>query len=422
MRFYASHPSSEKEGNHPVPLYKYQARDRIGNSVIGHAEAEDISLLKNVLKERGLWVTKAKPARSHVFKLNFQRSPTIKAVELLMFTKQMGVMLNAGVSLVTALTQIQTNASVQFRPVLAKVIEDIKNGLSYAEALSAYPRIFSTFFVGMIEVGEAGGLLAEMHRKLTLHIQQSMDLKRKMLFASIYPAFVLFATIIGITTILVYAFPKIADIYSSHNVQLPFISQLMLAISEFLIHQWYISLTVIVIILFLIFGLQIYKRTKVKQIIDRLVFRIPFYHEFFRQMILARFTLNLSLLLNSGVTIIRALNIIKIVIGNSLVQSYITAMIRSVQDGEGMSTYMLTNKLFPSLLVSMVQTGETSGELVGMMEDASNYFGEEVEAGMKKFVAVIEPLLIVFAAASVFLVLLAFYLPMFQMFKVFSNR
>jgi type II secretory pathway component PulF len=139
-------------------------------------------------------------------------------------------------------------------------------------------------------------------------------------------------------------------------------------------------------------------------------------------MILARFTLNLSLLLNSGVTIIRALNIIKIVIGNSLVQSYITAMIRSVQDGEGMSTYMLTNKLFPSLLVSMVQTGETSGELVGMMDDASAYFGEEVEAGMKKFVAVIEPLLIVFAAASVFLVLLAFYLPMFQMFKVFSNR
>lgn len=405
-----------------MPLYKYQARDRIGNSVSGHAEAEDISLLKKVLKERGLWVTKAKPARSPFFKLDFQRSPTIKPVELLMFTKQMGVMLNAGVSLVTALTQIQTNASARFRPVLAKVIEDIKNGLSYAEALSAYPRIFSTFFVGMIEVGEAGGLLAEMHRKLTLHIQQSMDLKRKMLFASIYPAFVLLATILGITTILVYAFPRIADIYNSHNVQLPFISQLMLAISGFLIHQWYIPLTTIVIILFLIFGLQIYKRPKVKQVIDRLVFRIPFYHEFFRQIILARFTLNLSLLLNSGVTIIRALNIIKIVIGNSLVQSYITAMIRSVQDGEGMSTYMLTNKLFPSLLVSMVQTGETSGELVGMMDDASAYFGEEVEAGMKKFVAVIEPLLIVFAAASVFLVLLAFYLPMFQMFKVFSNR
>lgn len=405
-----------------MPLYKYQARDRIGNSVSGHAEAEDISLLKKVLKERGLWVTKAKPARSPFFKLDFQRSPTIKPVELLMFTKQMGVMLNAGVALVTALTQIQTNASARFRPVLAKVIEDIKNGLSYAEALSAYPRIFSTFFVGMIEVGEAGGLLAEMHRKLTLHIQQSMDLKRKMLFASIYPAFVLLATILGITTILVYAFPRIADIYNSHNVQLPFISQLMLAISGFLIHQWYIPLTTIVIILFLIFGLQIYKRPKVKQVIDRLVFRIPFYHEFFRQIILARFTLNLSLLLNSGVTIIRALNIIKIVIGNSLVQSYITAMIRSVQDGEGMSTYMLTNKLFPSLLVSMVQTGETSGELVGMMDDASAYFGEEVEAGMKKFVAVIEPLLIVFAAASVFLVLLAFYLPMFQMFKVFSNR
>jgi type II secretory pathway component PulF len=422
MRFYASHPLSEQEGTRPVSLYKYQARDRIGNLVNGQADAEDISILKTVLKERGLWVVKAKPARTSVVKFTMRPSPAIKLLELLMFTKQMGVMLNAGVALVTALTQIQTHASAQFRPVLAKIIEDIKNGLSYAEALSAYPRIFSPFFVGMIEVGEAGGLLAEMHRKLTLHIQQSMDLKRKMLFASIYPGFVLIATIFGITTILVYAFPKIADIYNSHNVQLPFISRLMLGISGFLTHQWYIPLAAIVIILFLILGLRLHTHPGVKRVIDRLVFRIPFYNEFFRQMILSRFTLNLSLLLNSGVPIIRALNIIKILIGNSLVQTDITAMIRSVQDGEGMSAYMQTNSLFPSLLVSMVQTGETSGELVRMMEDASNYFGEEVEAGMKKFVAVIEPLLIVFAAASVFLVLLAFYLPMFQMFKVFSNR
>jgi type IV pilus assembly protein PilC len=422
MRFYASHLSSEQEGIHPVPLYKYQARDRIGNLVNGHAEAEDIVLLKTALKERGLWVTKAKLARSLLSKFTLQRSPAIKPLELLMFTKQMSVMLNAGVSLVTALAQIQTNASAQFRSVLTKIIEDIKNGLSYAEALAAYPRIFSTFFTGMVEVGEASGLLAEMHRKLTLHIQQSLDLKRKLLIASVYPGFVLLATIFGITTILVYAFPKIAAIYNSNHVQLPFISQLMLGISGFLIHQWYIPLVAIVIILFLTFGLRIHKRPTVKRVIDRMIFRVPFYNEFFRQLILARFTLNLSLLLNSGVTIIRALNIIKVLIENSLVQTDISAMIRSIQDGEGMSAYMRTNPLFPSLLVSMVQTGETSGELVKMMEDASNYFGEEVEVGMKKFVAVIEPLLIVFAAASVFLVLLAFYLPMFQMFKVFSNR
>jgi type IV pilus assembly protein PilC len=405
-----------------VPLYKYQARDQVGNIVTGHAEAEDVSLLKTALKERGLWVTRAQSARNPVFKLTFRQTPTIKALELLMFTKQMGVLLHAGVSLVTALTQIQINASMQFRPVLAKISEDIKNGRSYADALSPYPRIFSTFYVGMIEVGEAGGLLAEMHRKLTLHIQQAMDLKRKVLFASIYPIFVLLATIMGIITILVYAFPKIADIYSSHKVKLPLISRIMLAISGFLTHQWYIPMIGIVVILFLIIGLKIHKHPRVKQVIDRLVFKIPFYNEFFRQMILARFTLNLSLLVNSGVTIIRALNIVKILIDNSLVQTYINEMIRSVQDGEGMSSYMQTNKIFPSILVSMVQTGETSGELVRMMEDASAYFGEEVEAGMKKFVAVIEPLLIVFAAASVFLVLLAFYLPMFQMFKIFSNR
>ncbi|HYH03924.1 MAG TPA: type II secretion system F family protein [Bacillota bacterium] len=405
-----------------MPVYKYQARDQLGNLITGQAEAEDLQVLKTGLKERGIWLTKAQKANNLLAKVSFHPGQTVKPLEILMFSKQMGVMLGAGVSLVTALSQILSNASTRFRPVVIKIIEDVKNGKAYAEALAAYPGIFSPFFVGMIEVGEAGGMLAEMHRKLTAHLQQAMNLKKKLMFASIYPAFVLLATVAGIAIILIHAFPKIADIYSKHQVELPLITRAMLALSGFLIQQWYIPVFLTGLLLFLVLGLKIQQKPPLKPWLDRLSLKIPVYNEFISQIILARLTLNLSLLLNSGVSILRALGIVKILVQNTLVQTYIDELSRSVQEGEGMATYLQTNPFFPSLLVSLVQTGETSGELVKMMDEASEYFSVEVEEGMKKFVAVIEPALIVFAAGAVFLVLLAFYLPMFQMFKVLNPQ
>lgn len=403
-----------------MPVYKYQARDRLGNLITGQAEAEDLQILKNGLKERGIWLTKAQKVNNFMSNFSFRAGQTIKPLELLMFSKQMGVMLGAGVSLVTALNQILINASNRFRPVVAKIIEDVKNGKSYAEALAGFPKIFSQFFIGMIEVGETGGMLAEMHRKLTAHLQQAIDLKKKLMFASIYPVFVLLATIAGIVIILIHAFPKIADIYSKHQVELPLITRAMLAISDFLIHQWYIPVFLIGLLLFLVWGLKIHQKSPLKLWLDRLSLQIPVYSEFITQIILARLTLNLSLLLNSGVPILRALGIVKILVHNSQVQTYIDELSRSVEEGEGMAAYLQNNPFFPALLVSLVQTGETSGELVKMMDEANAYFQAEVEEGMKKFVAVIEPALIIFAAGAVFLVLLAFYLPMFQMFKILN--
>jgi type II secretory pathway component PulF len=338
-----------------------------------------------------------------------------------MFAKQMAVMLHSGLSLVTALTNLADGASSRFRPVLFRIVEEIKNGKTYAESLSLFPGIFSPFFIGMMEVGEEGGILSDMHRKIAGHLEQDLDLKKKLGFAAIYPSMVFSVTFVGIIIILIYAFPKIADIYTKHHVQLPLITRIMISISNFIVHFWFIPLSLLLGIIFMVTVLKIHHHPKIKNILDHYILQLPFYGEFMQHVVLARFTSNLSLLLNSGIPLLKALHIMRNLFGNGVIQNYLDELTTSVQAGEGMASYLRQNSFFPALLVSMTRTGEESGQLVNMMQEAGVFFGEQVEEGTKKFVAIIEPALIVFAASAVFLVLIAFYLPMFQMFKVLRS-
>jgi type IV pilus assembly protein PilC len=404
--------------NHGMPRYKYKARNQSGNAVFGYADADDYVSLKEGLKEHGLWVTEVKVEKSLTQGKKRIEDQTVKPLELIMFCKQMAVMLHSGLPLVSALTNLADGASSRFHPVLFRIIEDIKNGKTYAESLALFPRIFSPFFIGMMEVGEAGGLLDDMHRKMARHLEQDLELKKKLVFAATYPALVLSVTIVGIIVILVYAFPKIADVYSKHQVQLPLITRIMIGISDFLVHFWYIPLIVVLGMMSAFVIFKIHQKPKIRQKIDRYSLQLPFYGEFFRRVILARFTVNLSLLLNSGIPILQSLNILRNLLGNSVIQGYLTELITAVQKGEGMASYLRQNVFFPSLLVSMARTGEESGQLVNMMQEAGSFFEEQVEDGVKRFVAIVEPVLIVFAAGAVFLVLVAFYLPLFKMFKI----
>lgn len=404
-----------------MPKFAYKARNQAGVSVTGYAEADSLERLKEGLRARGLWLTEAKIKTNIWEKLTKEFTGRVKPTELAMFTKQMAVMLNSGVTLINALSTIQEGASPNFKIVLQKIIEDVKSGNTYANALSAFPRVFSPFFVGMIEVGEAGGLLAEMHDKLTSHLEQSIDLKNKLLLASMYPAMIFFATVAGISIILIYAFPKIADIYNKNKVPLPLITRFLIAVSDFLVHQWYIPLMIIAGLAYLFFGIQVHKKPPLKEWLDGIVIKIPLYGNLYRQISISRFAHNLAMLLNSGIPLLKALEIIRTLLNNVVVQGYLRKIMISVQEGEGMSGYLKTNKFFPPVLVSLIRAGEQSGELADMMLKASRFYEDEVENGVKRFTTLMEPLLIIFAAGSVFIVLLGFYLPMFQMFKVLRH-
>ncbi len=398
-----------------MAVFKYQARDQQGSLLQGELEAESLAKLKLGLREHQLWLIKAEIVWD--WQQFLGQGERIRHLELVMYTKQMAAMLDAGISLLNALDLMQELASARFRRVLSRMTTEIKGGKSYAEVLKLFPEIFSAFFVGMMEAGEESGLLAEMHAKLTEYLEKSKDLQKKLLFATTYPLLVLGTTFLGIILILTYAFPKIADTYSRSKTELPEITRLILGLSQWLSNYWYLPLGLILLLLLAVFVLQLQKQEPVKSWLDRLVLQLPLYGGFYRRIILAQLTQNLALLLQSGLPLLKAIEIIKNLLGNVVIKGYLEELKHSIEQGNGLSYYLQQNNFFPPLLVAMVHTGEETGNLSGMIMKANLYYTQELEDGVKQFTNLIEPVLILFAAGMVFLVLLAFYLPLFQLFK-----
>lgn len=404
-----------------MPQYQYRGRNRSGAVVNGLAEADTIDQLKTNIRKNDVWVTevriKPEPAESF-FKY---QSNVIKPADLILYTKQIGAMLNSGVSLLRSLETFRETAPPQFIPVVSKIIDTVKEGKTYSSALAEFPKIFSPFYIGMVQVGEAGSLLGEMHLKVVSYLEQGSSLKGKILFAAFYPSMVLGATAMGIGIIMVYAFPKIADLYKKNKVALPFLSQMVLNISDFLVAYWVwlLSFCLIVLLLFLVF--RPHQKPPLKDWLDQVVFKIPFYGKLYQQILLYRFAYNLALLLNSGVPLIKSFSVISSITNNQVMKKYLEELSTFIKEGGGMTGYLQRNKFFPPLFVSMIRTGEESGEFVKMVNDTSRYYESEVENGLTKFIAILEPVLIIIAAIIVVIVLLAFYLPMFQMFKTIQR-
>ena len=400
-----------------MPQYRYKGRNQSGAIIKGYAEADTVDQLKTSLRKNGIWVTEAylKPEKADgLFKY---QSGVIKQNDLILYSKQMGALLNSGVSLLRSLETLYKTASPQFKPVVLKIIEGIKEGKTYSNTLAEFPKIFTPFYLGMVQVGEAGSLLGEMHLKIVSYLEQGNTLKGKLLFAAFYPCMVLGATAVGIGIIMIYAFPKIAALYKKNKVSLPLLSRIVLNTSDFLAANWLwlFLLGLFILSLFVLFRIQ--QRPPLKEWFDRIAFKAPFYGKLFQQISLYRFAYNLALLLNSGVPLVKSLEIILTIINNQVLKGYLEELSTFIKEGGGMADYLQGNKFFPPLFVSMVRTGEESGEFVKLINDTSKYYEAEVEKGLTKFIAVLEPLLIIIAAIIVVVVLLAFYLPMFGMFK-----
>ena len=400
-----------------MPQYHYKGRNQSGAIVKGYAQADTVDQLKTNLRNNNIWVTEAyqKPEKGKGF-FKYQ-SVIVRPNDLILYTKQIGALLSSGVPLIRSLETFYQTASPEFKPVILKIIEAIKEGKTYSDALAEFPKVFTPFYIGMVQVGEMGSFLGEMHLKIVTYLEQVATLKGKILFAAFYPCMVLGATVLGISIIMVYAFPKIAAIYKKNKVALPFLSKLVLNISDFMVANWpwLFLVTIIILTLFIVF--RIHQKPPLKEWSDRAVFKVPFYGKLYQQILLYRFSYDLALLLNSGVPLVKSFEIILTIMNNQVMKDYITELSESVEEGESMAGYLQRNEFFPPLFVAMVRTGEETGEFVKMVGDISKYYETEVEKGLTKFIAVLEPLLIIIAAIIVVVVLLAFYLPMFGMFK-----
>lgn len=341
----------------------------------------------------------------------------VKLDHLTVFTQQLAAMLEAGLPLVSALEALeeQTENPV-FQVVIRNVRTEVSAGKAFSEACREYPKTFPNLFVSMVEAGEASGGLAEILQKTSVYFEDSVKLARKVKGAMVYPACVIGLAIILVNVLLIFVIPVFAEMFTDFGAELPKPTQLLISISDFL--QSYI--------IFILVGLGVgvwlmkkfFRTPKGRVVRDNLVLKIPVVGELARKVNLSRFCRTYAILMRSGVPILRTLEIVSSASGNVFVESACAKISKHISQGGQVSDVVGDDPFFPPMVKHMARAGEQTGNVDGMLIKVSDFYDDEIDNLVKALTSLMEPLLIVFLGVVIGGIVMAMFLPIFQLSSV----
>ncbi|MEM9025428.1 MAG: type II secretion system F family protein [Verrucomicrobiota bacterium] len=345
------------------------------------------------------------------------KSKKVKLENLAIFTEQLASMLEAGLPLVTALEALQDQTE---DPVFAIVIRDVRNdvssGTAFSEACAKFPKAFPNLFLSMSEAGEASGGLAEILAKTAIYFNDSVKLSKQVKSAMTYPTAVITLAIGLVTVLLVKVIPVFAEMFQGFGAELPKPTQFVIDISEFL--GSYILYILAGMFLFYVVISKFFSTPKGRVIRDNLVMRIPVLGELNRKINLSRFCRTYSILLRSGVPILRSLEIVSRASNNVFVENACTQISRNISQGGQVSETIAAIPYFPPMLKHMSKAGEQTGNIDGMMNKVSDFYDNEIETLVSALTSLMEPLLIVFLGVVIGGIVMAMFMPIFELSSV----
>ncbi len=400
--------------------FEYNAIDQEGRRVKGLMKADSMTALANIIRKAGgtpLMITSLK--KDQVERLNgraFTNSKHVPVKELAVFTRQLGSVLSAGVTLSEAVETIASDLENKyFSDVLRQVLSRVHAGESFSAALSYYPAVFSSYYVAIVRSGEEIGNLGKTMSGLAGYIEKSEAMHVKLISAIRYPVFLLIflgCTVFGIVFFLI---PRFKTIFEGAGVKLPLLTRIVVGVSEFMIGN---ALWIILGIAFLIFiAWKVFQIFQVRFIVAYFLLRIPIIGDVIRKSMVASFCQTLAMLLEGGVGLIAALTLSAEVIGNLFLRHTINEVRQSVTAGGALSDAMLPHADIPRTLIKMIAVGEKSGTLPNMIGRMGDYYDKEVEAFLNDINSLLEPIFIILIGSVVLLVALALYLPIFGLSK-----
>jgi type IV pilus assembly protein PilC len=399
-----------------MPNFTYQARDPSGRAIGADIEAVDQQAAATMLMDRGLMVISLRPSTGRKGTRKRQKGK-VKSQDLVVFTRQMATMMDAGLPLVQSLTALEEQTdSPALKPVLRNTTERVEQGHAFSEALAEHPKVFNRLYVSMVEAGETGGLLAEILDRLASYLEATARLKKKVKSAMSYPVIVCFIALSIALFLIVKVIPIFADIYKDFGAQLPAPTQFLINISN--IVRGYFVL-VIGAAGGLVFALMKFKRTRRGTAIwDRAKLRLPVFGKLIHKIAISRFARTFAALLRSGVPILETLRIVGQSAGNTVVESAVEKTAASIERGDNLALAMGQHRIFPPMLVRMVSAGEQTGKVDVMLEKISDFYDEEIEATLSGLTSLIEPLLIVFLGLVVGSIVICMFLPIFKLNQI----
>jgi type IV pilus assembly protein PilC len=399
-----------------MATFAYSGRTRAGQTVTGERIAESIDAAVAALRREQIMVTQINPVKdaSKTGGPAKVKSKRVSAKNLAIFTRQFSVMIDAGLPLVQCLEILGTQEEDKnFSAVILATRSDVESGQSLADAMKKHPKTFDPLFTNMIAAGEAGGILDTILKRLATYIEKAVKLKGQVQSAMIYPIAVIVIAGLVVGVILWKVIPTFANLFAGLGAQLPLPTRIVIALSNGLVQ---FMPFIIVGLVAGSFGFRaFYNSVSGRRIVDSTVLKMPVLGSLMRKIAVARFCRTLSTLLASGVSILEALDITARTAGNAVVEEAILVTRKSIEGGETIAAPLKETAVFPPMVVQMIGVGEATGALDTMLSKIADFYEEEVDVAVAGLLTLLEPIMIAFLGGVVGGIVIAMYLPIFDL-------
>ncbi|MGS0764004.1 type II secretion system F family protein [Syntrophomonas curvata] len=404
-------------------IFSYRARDAAGVFVKGTLEADDRNWVVESLLRQNYTIVELKEDKNkekeQKASLNITLFESVKINDLSLFTRQLSTMVGAGLPIVRSFQILEEQTK---NPMLRRAVGDIstslEGGLALNECMEHHPKIFSPMYVSMVKAGETGGALDTILSRLADTLERDREINAKIKSASIYPIMVLCVALLVVIFILTFVMPVFIEQFSSSGAELPAFTQFFMNISYFIRDYWYLLLIGIIV---LAVGLKWIGRQPLgRMFFDRLYLNLPIIGKAVNRIAVSRFTRILGTLIKSGVPILEALEVLKGVVGNRVVSDAIGKARDSIREGQTIAAPLAATGVFEPMVTQMIAVGEETGALDDMLERMSSFYDNEVTFAIEAMLKSMEPAMIIFVAAIIGSIIIATYLPVFNIIGAMS--
>ena len=420
-----------------MPLYQYTAMDSNGKEQKGKKEAGSEEEVATFLKNQGLFPTSIKSAtkggggkggkgggggkggKGGGFNMNISLGPmVIKTKDLTVVTRQMAILLEAGLPLIRSLKTLSRQSK---NPAIKKTLEEaaasVEGGATFSEALAQHPKSFDKLYLNMIRAGEAAGKLELILDRLAMFMEKAAKIQGKVKSAMVYPIIVLCVAVIICSGLMIFIVPKFEKMFSEllEGEPLPWLTQIVVGIGKFMSEQALIMVVGIVVLVILI--KIILKIPFLRFYIDWAKYNMPLFGPIVSKSAISKFGRTLGTLMGSGVPVLNSLTIVKETSGNEVVARAVVKVYEAVKEGEGMAPPLQATKIFPEMVISMIEVGEETGKLPEMLDKIADTYDEEVDNAVSALTSMIEPIMMVGLAVIVGGIVIALFMPMISIIE-----
>ncbi|MGD2117464.1 MAG: type II secretion system F family protein [Chromatiales bacterium] len=409
--------AAKKEKVQKVNTFTWEGTDKKGNKVKGESNSASIAIVRAELRRQGVVASKVKLKPKPLF----SRKKKILTKDIAIFARQLATMMSSGVPLVQSFDIVgrgHDNPSMQ--ELLLSIKADIEGGTALAPALAKHPLYFDDLFCNLVEAGEQAGVLETLLDKIATYKEKTESLKAKIKKALTYPIAVIIVAIVVTAIIMIFVIPQFESLFAGFGAELPAFTQMVVKMSKFVSQWWWLMLGVAVGAV--VFFSAMYKRSrKMRETLDKMLLKIPVIGDIMHKAAVARFSRTLSTMFAAGVPLVEALESVSGATGNIIYSNAVLRMREDVSTGQSLQLSMKQQDLFPHMVVQMVAIGEEAGSLDAMLGKVADFYEEEVDNAVDALSSLMEPMIMAFLGVVIGGLVIAMYLPIFQMGSAISG-